>query len=140
MCLPEARLDQHTVDTSKGLLQVIKRCSEKPLQPGGDVQGTFLASFKDAVITSVFIKDARGHGIEANSLLLALSQCLVGNGAREAAVAVIEVGRVTNQKWAMPARRKGSRLASLRLLSNQARKSANCDSSHARGGGLRNVP
>src|SRR3546814_9676657 len=42
--------------------------------------------------------------------------------------------RVTNQKCAMPARRNGSRPASRRLLSNQARKPSSCSSSPARGG------
>lgn len=90
MSLPEARLDQHSVDTSKGLLQALEQRYEEPLQPGGDIQCAPLARFQDAVIASAVIENARGHGVKADGLLFALSQCQVGDGARKAAVAVIK--------------------------------------------------
>jgi len=60
------------------------------LQPGGDIQRAFLARFEDAVIAGAVIEDARRHGVKADGLLFSLSQCQVSDGARKAAVAVIE--------------------------------------------------
>ncbi|MNN60706.1 hypothetical protein D3C81_1759030 [compost metagenome] len=90
MSLPEARLDQHTVDTSKGLLQALEQRCEEPLQPGGDIQRALLAGLQDAVIAGAVVEDARRHGVKADGLLFALSQCQVGDGARKATVAIIE--------------------------------------------------
>ena len=81
MRLPEARLDQHSVDTSKSLLQAIEQRREKPLQPSSDVQYAFLAGFKHAVIACSVIKDACGQGIEADGLMFALGQGQIGDGA-----------------------------------------------------------
>lgn len=88
--LPEACLDQYAVDTSKGLLQALEQRREEPLQPCGDIQRALLARFQDAVIASAVIEDARRHGVKADGLLFALSQCQVGDGAGKATVAIIE--------------------------------------------------
>ena len=90
MSLPEARLDQHAVDTSEGLLQALEQRCEEPLQPGSDFQHALLAGFQDAVIADAVVEDARRHGVKTDGLLFALSQCQVGDGARKATVAVIE--------------------------------------------------
>ncbi len=36
------------------------------------------------------LEDARGHGVEADGLLLALGQYQIGDGARKATIAVVE--------------------------------------------------
>ncbi|MNL08323.1 hypothetical protein D3C87_1290400 [compost metagenome] len=55
-----------------------------------DVQSGFLAAFEYAVIARPIVEDARGHGVKANRLSLALSQRKIGDGARQASVAIIE--------------------------------------------------
>ncbi|MNN92206.1 hypothetical protein D3C81_2104510 [compost metagenome] len=88
--MPEARFDQHAAYPCKGLLQALEQGCEEPLQPGGDIQRSFLAGFENVVIAGAVVEDARGHGIKTNGLLFVLGQRQVGDGASKAAVAVIE--------------------------------------------------
>ncbi|MNT26085.1 hypothetical protein D3C72_1616370 [compost metagenome] len=88
--LPEAGFAQHPLDPRHGLLQAAQQGLEKPLQPFSDVQSGFLTVFQYAVIARAIFEDARRHGVKANRLGLALSQCKVGDGASQAAIAVIK--------------------------------------------------
>ncbi|MOA20042.1 hypothetical protein D3C78_1404590 [compost metagenome] len=71
-------------------MQAVQQGGEEPLQPGGDVQPVFLAGFENAVVAGAVVEDARRHGVETYGLALALGQGEVGEGAGQAAVAVVE--------------------------------------------------
>ena len=88
--LPEARLAQNPVDTCQRLLQAFQQGGQEPLQPGGDIERSLLAAFQYPVVAAPILENAGGHGIEADGLLLALSQGQVGDGASQPPITIIE--------------------------------------------------
>ena len=66
------------------------QAAEEPFHPGRDVHRPLLRLLQDVVIGVALLPDLRRHAVEALRAVFRARQSHVGDGARDAAVAVIE--------------------------------------------------
>ena len=88
--LPEVGLAQHVGAYRFGPGDRARKAGEEPDQPAGHVEPAFLRAFEHPVIVGSFLANLARHAVEALSRILRLRQRLIGDRARDAAVAVLE--------------------------------------------------
>ena len=63
---------------------------QKPFHPGRNIEVAFLRRFQNVVVGVALLPDLRGHAVEALRAVFRAREGHIGDGARDASVAVIE--------------------------------------------------
>jgi hypothetical protein len=87
---PKARFGEDRGERSLGPIDGAPQTAEKPIHPGCDVHGALLCPFQDVVIGGAFLLDLGRHAVESLRTVFGARQRHVGNGPRQAAVAIVE--------------------------------------------------
>src|SRR5690349_4540483 len=90
MLLPELCLAHHVGQYCLGPFKGAPETADKPCQPWGDLERTLLCTFQNVVIRLTLQADLRRHAVETLGAVFRTGQNPVGDGARDAAVAVVE--------------------------------------------------
>src|SRR5271165_1737428 len=88
--LPEASFGENSCQCGLRTIDSTRHAVEEPFHPSGDVHRALLGMFEPAVISTTFPPDLRRHAVEALRALLCTSQAHISDGARHAAVAIVE--------------------------------------------------
>src|SRR5205823_314213 len=90
MLLPKARLPEHAGQDTFRAIKGATKTRKEPLQPSCDFETVFLRRFQNVVIRFALLTDLRRHAVKALWALFGARKRHVGNGARDAPIAVIE--------------------------------------------------
>src|SRR5208282_309544 len=90
MRLPEARLLKHGRQCGLSTFEGTLETSEEPFEPERNIEIALLRCLEDVVIGVPLPADLRRHAVEALRATLRARQRQIGNGARDAAVPVLE--------------------------------------------------
>ena len=88
--LPEARLDQHRVQRDVRAVDGAPQRAQEPRQPAGDVERALLRPLQHVVVVLALALDLRGQAVEPLRAAIGARQEQIADGARDAAVAVVE--------------------------------------------------
>ena len=88
--IPEPRFGEDGGERSLCAVDSAPQTAEKPVHPGSDVHCPLLGSFQDVVIGGALLLDLGRHAVEALRTVFGACQSHIGDGPRQAAVAVVE--------------------------------------------------
>src|SRR5436190_15524747 len=90
MLFPKTRLAEDVGENCVRPFERTIQTGEEPLQPGGDIKIALLRFFQDLVVPVSLLTNLRRHAVEALRRILGACERHVGDGTRDAPVAVIE--------------------------------------------------
>src|SRR5258708_35665428 len=90
MASPEASSAKDRRQNFVGAVEGAIKAGEEPLQPIGDIEVTFLGRLQDVVVARPLDAYLGRHAVESPRAFLRPCERHVGDGARDAAVTVLE--------------------------------------------------
>ncbi len=87
---PETRFGENTAQDRLRSVDRAPQTTEKPFHPSRNIHCAFLARFEDVIVGIALLPDLRRHAVKALRTRLRTRQGHIGNGARDAAVAVVK--------------------------------------------------
>ena len=89
---PKARLGEYRRESRLRAFDGAAQAPEEPIHPRCDVRRSLLRLLQDVVIGSPLLLDLRRHAVEALRIVFGPRESHIRNGARDAAVVVVEGG------------------------------------------------